>query len=134
MMAIQDRELTEQIIGAFYDVYNALGYGFLEKVYENALAHQLRKRGLTVGMQQKIQVYFDGVMVGEYYADLLVENRVILELKATEALAEEHIAQVMNYLKATTCEIGFVLNFGPEAAFKRVYFNNGKKPNLKKSA
>jgi GxxExxY protein len=134
MMAIQDRELTEQIIGAFYDVYNALGFGFLEKVYENALAHQLRKCGLIVGMQQRIQVYFDGVMVGEYYADLLVENRVILELKATEALAEEHVAQVMNYLKATTCEVGFVLNFGPEAAFKRVYFSNGKKPNLKKSA
>ena len=133
-MAIQDRELTERILGAFYDVYNALGYGFLEKVYENALAHQLQKLGLSVGRQQRIQVYFDGLMVGEYSTDLLVEGRVILELKAAEALADEHVAQLMNYLKATTCEIGFVLNFGPEAAFKRVYFNNGKKPNLKKSA
>ena len=133
-MAIQDRELTEQIIGAYYDVYNSLGYGFLEKVYENALAHLLQKRGLRVGKQQKIHVYFDGVMIGDYYADLVIEERIILELKATEALADEHVAQLMNYLKATTCEIGFVLNFGPEATFKRVYFSNAKKPNLRKSA
>ena len=133
-MAIQDRELTEQIIGAYYDVYNGLGYGFLEKVYLNALVHQLQKRGLQVGKQHKIHVFFDGVLIGEYFADLVIENRVILEIKAANTLADEHVAQLMNYLKATTCEVGFVLNFGPEATFKRVYFSNGKKPNLKKSA
>ncbi len=133
-MAIQDRELTEQIIGAYYDVYNGLGYGFLEKVYVNALVHQLQKRGLLVGKQHKIHVFFDGVLIGEYFADLVIENRVILEIKAANTLADEHVAQLMNYLKATTCEVGFVLNFGPEATFKRVYFSNGKKLNLKKSA
>ena len=133
-MAIQDRELTEQIIGAYYDVYNGLGYGFLEKVYVNALVHQLQKRGLQVGKQHKIHVFFDGVLIGEYFADLVIENRVILEIKAANTLADEHVAQLMNYLKATTCEVGFVLNFGPEATFKRVYFSNGKKLNLKKSA
>ncbi len=133
-MAIQDRELTEQIIGAYYDVYNGLGYGFLEKVYANALVHQLQKRGLLVGKQHKIHVFFDGVLIGEYFADLVIENRVILEIKAANTLADEHVAQLMNYLKATTCEVGFVLNFGPEATFKRVYFSNGKKLNLKKSA
>ena len=124
-------ELTRQIIGAYFRVYNDLGYGFLEKVYENAFALELRSNGLRVNQQQRIQVYFQGTVVGDYFADLLIENAVILELKATEAIADAHMAQLMNYLKATTCEVGFVFNFGPEANFQRRYFGNAKKKNLR---
>jgi GxxExxY protein len=121
------QELTNTIINAFYTVYNALGYGFLEKVYENALAHELRKRSLTVESQHKLAVYYDGIPVGEYFADLLVENSVVLELKAAEAIDDAHTAQLINYLKATKCEVGFVLNFGPDPKFERRYFSNQRK-------
>ena len=89
-------ELTEIIIGAFYAVYNSLGYGFLEKVYENALTHELAKRGLNVKQQERILVYYDGRVVGEYYADILVEGKIILELKAAEDLHDAITAQLMN--------------------------------------
>ena len=129
-MAIAYRALTGTILIAFYTVYNALGYGFLEKVYENALAYELRRRSLHVEPQQQLNVLYDGVIVGEYFADLLVEHVVVLELKAADAIDESHTAQLINYLKATKCEVGFVLNFGPEPKFERRYFSNHRKTLL----
>lgn len=115
-------ELTSRIINVFYSVYNTLGYGFLEKVYENALLHELRKRGLHVEQQKPIKVTFDGVVVGEYFADLLVEGKVLLELKTAATISDAHKAQLINYLKATGVEVGLILNFGPKATFKREIF------------
>jgi GxxExxY protein len=124
-------EITSEIIAAYYDVYNKLGYGFLEKVYENALILELQKHGLTVKQQFPIKVYYDEQVVGEYFADLLVNNLVIIELKAAEQIIKAHEAQLVNYLKATHLEIGLVLNFGPKAEFKRKIFSNSRKPDLK---
>ena len=126
-------DLTSQIIASFYGVYNALGYGFLEKVYENALMIELRKCGLAAQQQIPIQVYYDGQPVGEYFADILVNEMVILELKAASEIALAHEAQLVNYLKATNIEVGFVLNFGPKAEFKRKISSNMRKQNLKGS-
>src|SRR5262249_10861308 len=120
-------DLTEVILKAFYHVYNKFGYGFLEKVYENALALTLRKRGLAVEQQKPVTVEFEGEPVGEYFADLLVANCVILELKAADAINAAHEAQLLNYLKATNIEVGFVLNFGPKAEFRRKVFTNDRK-------
>jgi GxxExxY protein len=120
-------DATERIIKAFYHVYNTLGYGFLEKVYENALLITLRKMGLKVEQQRPIKVYFEAEPVGDYVADLVVADRVILELKAAEAIAEAHKAQLLNYLKATDIEVGLVLNFGPKAEFRRKVFSNDRK-------
>ena len=120
-------DLTKQIIGIFYDVYNVLGYGFLEKVYENALAIRLRKAGFTVAQQQPITVYFDGQVVGEYFADLVVNDLVILELKAVKELTEAHEAQLVNYLKATPYEVGLLLNFGLEPQVVRKAYDNRRK-------
>jgi GxxExxY protein len=111
--------VTEQIIAAFYKVDNTLGYGFLEKVYENAMVIALRKLGLKVEQQARIDVFFEGEKVGEYYADLLVNSCVIVELKALEQLCAEHHAQLLNYLKATGIEVGLLLNFGPKPELKR---------------
>jgi GxxExxY protein len=124
-------EITSEIIAAYYDVYNKLGYGFLEKVYENALILELQKHGLTVKQQFPIKVYYDEQVVGEYFADLLVNNLVIIELKAAEQIIKAHEAQLVNYLKATHLEIGLVLNFGPKAEFKRKIFSNSRKPDSK---
>jgi GxxExxY protein len=120
-------DITERIVQAFYHVYNVLGYGFLEKVYENALAIELRKRGLGVRQQAPIRVYYEGQQVGEYFADLLVEECVIVELKAAEALADEHHAQLLNYLKATDIEVGLLINFGPKPEVKRKIFETARK-------
>ncbi len=106
-------DITERIIKAFYKVYNILGYGFLEKVYESALAIELREQGLSVVRQAPIKVYYREQLIGEYYPDLLVEGKVIVELKAAEALTDEHNAQLLNYLKATEIQVGLLLNFGP---------------------
>jgi GxxExxY protein len=119
-------EITSDIINALYKVYNTLGYGFLEKVYENALAMELATRGHIVKQQLPIQVYYEGKAVGEYFADMLVDDKVILELKTTESIAKEHEAQLVNYLKATKIEIGLLLNFGKEPHFKRKIFSNQK--------
>lgn len=124
-------ELTGKIIGAFYQVYNDLGYGFLEKVYENALAHKLRQAGLTVQQQHPIRVYYEGLIVGDFYADMLIDERVILELKTAEAIAPAFQAQLINYLKATPIELGLLLNFGPKPEFKRQLLTNDRKPGLK---
>jgi len=123
-------ELTSKIIGAFYTVYNTLGYGFLEKVYENSLVIELRKLGMLVEQQRKIDVFYDGQRVGEYYADILVDECVVLELKAADALAPEHEAQLINYLKATELEVGLLFNFGPKPQFaRRILTNNRKNMN-----
>ncbi len=120
-------EMTDKIISAFYKVYNTLGYGFLEKVYENALAFELKQAGLKVMQQQNIRVYYEKQVVGDYFADIIVNDRVIMEIKAAEGLREEHKAQLINYLKATDKEIGLLLNFGKKAEFKRVIFTNDRK-------
>ena len=119
-------EITADIINAFYKVYNALGYGFLEKVYENAMAQELANRGHMVKQQVPIQVYYEAKVVGEYFADLLIDDKVILELKTAESIAKEHEAQLINYLKATKIEIGLLLNFGKEPQFKRKIFSKQK--------
>ena len=117
-------ELTEQVIEVFYKVYNTLGHGFLEKVYENAMFHELTSMGLDVKRQHPINVFYDGVEVGSYYADLLVEGLVILELKAAESICEEHEYQLINYLKATDMEVGLLLNFGKKPQVKRKVHSN----------
>ena len=113
--------ITEKIIGSAYTVANSLGSGFLEKVYENALAHELAKAGLHVVQQAAISVMYDGVIVGDYVADLLVENEILLELKAVKALDAIHMAQCMNYLKATGLTVCLLINFGtPRIEVKRI--------------
>lgn len=121
-MGLIYEELTEEIIGCFFRVYNELGYGFLEKVYENSMALTLRKQGFYVRQQAPIKVYFEGEIVGEYFADMMVEDKVILELKTAETISEAHKVQLRNYLKATQIKIGYILNFGPEATFKRMIY------------
>jgi GxxExxY protein len=121
------QDLTSKIIGAFYKVYNTLGYGFLEKVYESALKIEIEKLGLHVERQMPINVLYDNFIVGEYYSDLLVENKVIVELKACEQLALEHEFQLINYLKATTIEIGLLFNFGKKPEVRRKIFTNDQK-------
>lgn len=120
-------ELTNKIIKAFYIVYNTLGYGFLEKVYENALMIELRKMDLYCSNQLPVKVYYDEQKVGDYYADIIVEDLIILELKAMKWIAEEHECQLINYLKATEIEIGLLLNFGEKPEFKRKIFTNDRK-------
>ena len=120
-------ELTGKILKAYYKVYNKLGYGFLEKVYENAMCIELRKQGFMVQQQQPINVYYEEEEVGEYFADILVNETVILELKAADKLAYEHECQLVNYLKATDIEVGLLLNFGTKPEQKRKVFTNEKK-------
>ena len=118
------QDLTEKIIKAYYNVYNELGYGFLEKVYENALMIELQSLRSNCEKQKPISVSFKGYNVGEYFADIIVENKVIIELKAVEGLIEEHEAQLLNYLRATEIEIGLLLNFGKKPQIKRKIFEN----------
>ena len=123
-MSILHKDITDKIIKAFYTVYDTLGYGFLEKVYENALKIELEKSGLDVVAQLPITVYYVGSLVGEYYADLCVEGKVIIELKAAEKIAHTHEEQLVNYLKATNIEVGLLLNFGKKPEFIRKIFSN----------
>ena len=118
------QDITEKIIKAFYNVYNELGFGFLERVYENALCLELEEMGLFCERQKPIKVYYNEKIVGEYFADILVNDLVILELKAAEALVDEHETQLINYLKATDIEVGLLLNFGKRPQFKRKLFTN----------
>jgi GxxExxY protein len=110
-MMIQ-QELTGKILEACFEVSNELGAGFLESVYEKALLVALRQKDLNVESQVKLQVMFRGIVVGDYFADILVENKILLELKAVNALTKEHFAQILNYLKATNLEVGLIINFG----------------------
>jgi len=119
-------KITEDIIRAFYRVYRVLGYGFLEKVYENAMVIELRKACLKIEPQKCVTVHYGSERVGEYFADLLVEDLVIVELKAANAIAEEHESQLINYLKATGMEVGLLLNFGRKPEFKRKIFETKK--------
>ena len=123
-------DLTKEIIGAFYTVYNSLGYGFLERVYENALFMELKSLGLSVTKQERLKVYYEDEEVGEYFADLVVEECVIIELQAAEALCKEHETQLINYLKATDIEVGILLNFGKRPEFKRKVFSNKKSASI----
>lgn len=120
-------EITDKILKCYYTVYNELGYGFLEKVYENALFYELENYGLECKKQFSIKVFYDGIIVGEYFADILVNDKIILELKATESIVEEHEIQLINYLKATKYEIGLLLNFGKKPEVKRKIYTNDKK-------
>jgi GxxExxY protein len=120
-------DVTDKVIHAFYRVYNALGRGFLEKVYENAMTIELRKMGVRGEPQKGISVLYAEKTVGEYFADPLVEDAVIVELKAGKTIAEEHEAQLINYLKATEKEVGLLLNFGQKPEFKRKLFHNSLK-------
>ena len=122
--------ITDKIIKAYFNVYNKLGYGFLEKVYERSMMIELRKMGLRCKNQYPIAVYYENQMVGEYYADIIVEDVVIIELKADRSLCPEHEAQLLNYLKATDIEVGILLNFGEKPEFKRKVFENDFKISL----
>ena len=114
-------EISGKVIGAAMKVSNALGSGFLEKVYENALVHELRKSGLAVKQQYAMAVLYDGSVVGDYAADVLVEDLVLVEMKAVKAMDEVHMAQCMNYLKATGLRVCLLLNFGrPQLQVKRI--------------
>lgn len=127
MENLKHSEITGKIIKAFYKVYNTLGYGFLERVYENALASELEQMSLSVLQQAPIKVFYHEKEVGEYFADLIVENCVIVELKAVESLVQIHEAQLLNYLKATKIEVGLLLNFGAKAEYRRKVFANARK-------
>jgi GxxExxY protein len=119
--------LTEKILKVFYQVYNELGFGFLESVCENSLAIGLTGAGMKVRQQVHIPVYFRGQQVGDFRCDLLVEEKVILEIKAVKAITPEHHAQTLNYLRATEVEVALILNFGEKPDFKRLVFDNARK-------
>lgn len=124
------KETTEKTIKAFYNVYNKLGYGFLEKVYENAMMIELKKLGLYATRQSRINVYYESEIVGEYFSDLMVEEKIIVELKASSQIADEHEAQLLNYLKATRNEVGLILNFGPKPQIARKIYDNERKGKM----
>ena len=126
-MELLHKDLTDKILQAFYDVYNELGYGFLEKVYQNSLYLELISRGFKVSAQKQIKVYYKGVEVGEYYADMLVNDLVILELKAADYIVQDFEWQLINYLRGTEIEVGLVLNFGIKPDFRRKVFENERK-------
>lgn len=120
-------ELTDKIIGIFYDVYNELGYGFLESVYEESLVIGLREGGLSLERQLAIPVWFRGHEVGRFRGDILVEGKVLIELKSARTLEAAHEAQLLHYLKSTEIEIGLLLNFGSRPQFRRLLFDNQRK-------
>lgn len=126
-MDLKHKELTDGILKTFYEVYNELGYGFLEKVYQNSMYIELKNKGYRVEAQNKIKVYYKGTEVGEYYADLIVENLVILELKAVDYIVKDFENQILNYLRSTDCEVGLLLNFGKKPEFRRKIFENNRK-------
>jgi GxxExxY protein len=127
-VGLKHSELTEKIIGIFYDVYNELGHGFLESTYAEALLMALQEGGLVAEREVPVPVWFRGRKVGQYYADLMVEGTVLLELKAGRTLESAHEAQLLHYLRATEVEVGLLLNFGIRPQFRRLLFDNdGKK-------
>jgi GxxExxY protein len=127
MTELKHADLTDKVIGVFYDVYNELGYGFLESVYQAAMFVALRETGLNVRRQVGIPVWFRGSMVGDFRADLLVEDTVLLELKSARALERAHEAPLLHYLKSTQIEVGLLLNFGQRPQFRRLLFDNARK-------
>ena len=133
MEKLKYKGLTDGVIQAFYCVYNELGFGFLENVYQNALYFELIQRGFDVEAQKAIDVYYQTRIVGKNKADLIVNDLVILELKAVDYLVPEHELQLINYLKATDIEVGLLLNFGMKPEIRRKAFNNDRKNNPRKS-
>jgi len=129
-MELLHKELTDKILKAFFDVYNELGYGFLERVYQNSLFIELKARGFKGEAQKQIKVFYKGYEVGEYYADIVVNDLVVLELKATDCLVEEFEFQLINYLRGTNMEVGLLLNFGKKPEFIRKVYEN-KRQGLK---
>ena len=129
-MMLKHADLTEAVIECFYEVYKTLGYGFLEKVYENSLRITLRERGFNVEQQAPVRVRYRDQEVGRYFADLLINDLVIVEVKSVIRLAAEHEAQLLNYLKATGLEVGLLMNFGPKPEFKRKVFETAKSPDF----
>ena len=127
MTEILHKELSESILKVLYDVYNELGYGFLEKVYQNAMYLELKSLGFKVEPQRQIKVYYKNEVVGDFFADLLINDVIILELKACDSLVKSHYVQTLNYLKATNIEIGLLLNFGEKPEIKRLIFTNNRK-------
>jgi GxxExxY protein len=127
MGQLKHQQITDKVIGAFYAVYNELGFGFLESVYENALMMALGEAGLRVKQQAPIPVYFHGQQVGDFRCDILVEDCVILELKSVKQISAEHEAQTLNYLRATDVEVALILNFGEHPDIKRRVFDNDRK-------
>ena len=127
MTEILHKELSKSILKVFYEVYNELGYGFLEKVYQNAMYLELKSQGFKVEPQKQIKVYYKNELVGDFFADLLINDLIILELKACDSLVKSHYVQTLNYLKATNIEIGLLLNFGEKPEIKRLIFTNNRK-------
>ncbi|MBK8967028.1 MAG: GxxExxY protein [Lewinellaceae bacterium] len=126
-MELLHKELVDLILKTFYDVYNELGYGFLEKVYQNAMYWELKSRGFYVEAQKQIKVFYKNVEVGEYYTDLIVDDTIVLELKACEILLNDHEIQLVNYLRSTDKEVGLLLNFGKKPEFRRKVYSNQRK-------
>ena len=127
MSELFHKELSKKIINCFYTVYNSLGFGFLEKVYENAMMIELNKQGLVAEKQKPVKVIYSESVVGVYFADIIVEDTIIIELKASEYLIEEHELQLINYLRATNMEIGLLLSFGKNPDFRRKIVSNDRK-------
>jgi GxxExxY protein len=126
-LGLKHSELTEKIIGVFYDVFNELGHGFLESTYAEAMVVALEESGLSTALEVPVPVFFRARKVGQYYADLIVEGVVLLELKATRTLDSAHEAQLLHYLRATEVEVGLLLNFGLRPQFRRLLFDNERK-------
>lgn len=124
---VKYKELSEKIIKVFYKVYNQLGYGFLEKIYEKAMMIDLKQEDVLAVSQFPISVNYEGQVIGEYFADIIVDNKIIVEIKAARRLAQENEAQLLNYLKATNIEVGLLLNFGEKPEIRRKVFDNSKK-------
>jgi GxxExxY protein len=130
MIDLLHKDTTNIIFKIYYEVYNELGYGFLEKVYQKAMHYEMEKQGLKVESNKPIKVYYKEKIVGEYYADLVVNDAVIIELKASEMLVYENEIQLINYLRSTSIEVGLLLNFGKKPESRRKIFTNDLKMNL----
>ncbi len=126
--------LTDQIIGAFFHVYDVLGFGFLESVYTHALAYELRQRGMHVECEVVIDVWYGSQLVGRFKADMIVEERVLVENKASQQVVAADRKQLMNYLRGTSIEVGLLLHFGPKAGFQRIVYSNRAKPKREHTA
>lgn len=128
---MKQEQLTKRLIGLFYKMYNDLGHGFLESIYQKAFCLQLARNGIEFEEQKSIQVRYMGIELGEFHADLIVASTVIVELKAVTALEKAHERQLLNYLKASQIEVGLLLNFGPKPQVRRLIFDNDRKPELR---
>jgi GxxExxY protein len=123
-------EITQRVLVTFFEVYNELGAGFLESVYRSALAQALAETRMGVDREVPIDVFFRHAVIGRFFADLVVENRVVVEVKAVRRLAPEHQTQLLHYLRGTAIEVGLLLNFGPRPQFKRLVYSNARKRGL----